>query len=186
MPVWPKDPAHRKLLREQEVLLHAALGTHYSFDTGAAVSPGGRMEGITWGGGHGPRPPQGGSPWKGLGWGPSQYPTGLSPEESPGEVRRQREARPKPTSCTGFLDRQDKNSHVEERQLLWGGWAGWRQCGQPTAPALPFGCVCVTPHGAVKEKLPGGPEWRLGPLSRLPFPTETLWAFLGRWESEPR
>ena len=62
-----------------------------------------------------PSAPRGWLPWKGLGGGYKSHIPQAFPEKSQGEVPQQQEARPKPTSCTGFLDSQDK----EKEQATW-------------------------------------------------------------------
>lgn len=67
------------------------------------------MESISNGGWKWPSTPTVWLSMEGLGWGANPISLRPSPEESTREVQRQQEARPKPTSCTGFLDWQDKN-----------------------------------------------------------------------------
>lgn len=97
----------------------------------------------------GPQPPEDGSLWKGLVGGISHIPRAF-PKSHPGKIQGRQEARPKPTSCTGFLEGHDK----EEEGATWrgggcseeGGQAGWGPnvanpaLGQPCpAPALSSG-----------------------------------------------
>ena len=54
---------------------------------------------------------------EGLGGRGIPHPTGLPYKPPGGEVQWQQEARPRPTSCTGFLEGQDK----EEEGATWKG-----------------------------------------------------------------
>lgn len=95
------------------------------------------------------------------------------------EVRRQQEARPKPTSCTGFLDWPDKKNEPRGGEAAALGRMG--RLGTP----LSFGCIGVTLHRAVKGT-PGRSRMALGAMRPGCLYHGEAVAFLGKGESEPR
>lgn len=118
---------------------------------------------------------------EGLGGGISHIPRAF-PKSHPGKIQGRQEARPKPTSCTGFLEGHDK----EEEGATWrgggcseeGGQAGWgpNVANLQLLPSPPE-CICVM--------LPGAESWRLSRActSHTPrgyFTTEKPHALLGK------
>lgn len=96
-------------LPQEAKRFHFVLPWHHSIQHGAAVSLGGRTRRRLLWSWKWSSTFTGWLPMEGFGMGGRSNIPQAFPEKSPGEVQQQQEARPKPTSCTGFLDWQDKN-----------------------------------------------------------------------------